>query len=280
MAHMTAAAPAHDPRIFEFRPSRRGLSRILSEDQRDAYDTLGFVDRVGVYTRHEIDLLRPRFDRLLQATAEDGGGGYSVQNMHTTCETLYDMLMEPRILDAVEDLIGPDIVCWSTHCFCKQPGDGKAVSWHQDAPYWGLTPTRTVTVWVAIDDVDAGNGALQLIPGSHRHGAIPMRQSAPEEDNVLWLTTEGWERYGAPVVNTLAAGEMSIHADLLVHGSERNRSTRRRCALAIRYCTPEVRQTGNHRTPSVICRGSDPGSYWRHFPRPDGDRAVPWRYTD
>ena len=98
--------------------------------------------------------------------------------------------------------------------------------------------------------------------------------SKPEENNVLWLTTEGYERFGAPEHLCLKAGDISIHSDLLLHGSEPNRSQRRRCGLAIRYATSDVRITSEWKASSIHCRGADPGPSWPHHPRPDGDKPV------
>ena len=83
-----------------------------------------------------------------------------------------EICLQPRMLDYVEDLIGPDILCWVTHYFSKEPYEETQVSWHQDASYWPLTPSRTVTGWLAIDRVDPGNGPVRFIPGSHLHGHI------------------------------------------------------------------------------------------------------------
>jgi len=148
------------------------------------------------------------------------------------------------------------------------------VRWHQDAPYWPLTPSRTVTVWLAIDDADVANGAMQVVPGSHRYGELPTRPSHEEEETVLWRTVDGIERLGQPHSITLRAGECSIHSDLLLHGSGRNRSERRRCGLTLRYHPPTVRSikaAKRDHASGIVCRGRDPSGYWQHVPRPAGD---------
>ncbi len=263
-----------DARVFGFIPSSQAPTRRLTQDQRATFDRDGFIDRIRIFDGSEVTRIRTDFDRLLQMSLAAGRDGYSVQNWQHTCASIHDLVLDPRILDCVEDLLGPEFVCWSTHCFCKLPGDNRTVSWHQDAPYWGLTPTHTVTAWLAIDDVDAENAALQVLPGSHLLGRMPMRESLPEERNVLWQTTTDIERYGTPVTTAMRAGELSLHSDLLIHGSEANRSARRRCAIALRYCTADVRNTGNWTAPSIHCRGVATCSHWPHHPRPDGD-SIP-----
>lgn len=130
-----------------------------------------------------------------------------------------------------------------------------------------------VTVWLAIDDADLGNGAMQFIPGSHVHGQIEFTESQEDESNVLDQTVGNAESYGdAPVVTELKAGQVSLHTDWLLHGSEPNLSNRRRCGLTMRFCSADVRalkEGWNVRT--IICRGSDSSGHWADNPRPDGE---------
>ena len=99
------------------------------------------------------------------------------------------------------------MVAWGSHFFCKLPGDGKAVSWHQDASYWPLTPARAVTVWLAIDDADVENACMKFIPGSHHYGHLTFRMSEDSESNVLDQTVENAEGIGKPVYDELKAGD-------------------------------------------------------------------------
>jgi len=135
---------------------------------------------------------------------------------------VYDILTNPVIVDRVADLLGDDVVAWGSHFFCKMPGDGRAVAWHQDASYWPLSPSHAVTVWLAIDDADLENGCMKFIAGSHHSGHLTYRRSSPEEHNVLDQTVENAESFGTIVVDDLRAGEASIHNDLLLHGSDPN----------------------------------------------------------
>jgi ectoine hydroxylase-related dioxygenase (phytanoyl-CoA dioxygenase family) len=132
-----------------------------------------------------------------------------------------------------------------------------------------------VTVWLAIDDADEENSAMRFIPGSHDRG--PLETAAMGEDSVFHKGVAEAERYGTPFTNALKAGQMSLHADMLVHGSLPNRSDRRRCGLTLRYCPPEVRitdETWARGVEAILCRGQDPTGRWRHHPRPDNDDIL------
>ena len=159
-----------------------------------------------------------------------------------------------------------------THYFSKEPGDRKQVSWHQDASYWPLTPSKVVTVWLAIDDVDEENGPMTVIPGSHLHGQIPFENSTAEENNVLGQSVQDPLAWGGdPVPFTMRAGQISMHTDMLLHGSEPNLSPRRRCGLTLRYMPPDVHTREAEHAHGYLCRGEDESGYWISWPAPEGD---------
>jgi ectoine hydroxylase-related dioxygenase (phytanoyl-CoA dioxygenase family) len=150
------------------------------------------------------------------------------------------------------------------------PGDPKHVPWHQDASYWPMTPARTVTVWLAIDDADPENAAMQFVPATHRLGPLEWRNT--DKPAVLGQEIVNIGQFGKPVSDDLRAGEMSLHADMLAHGSSPNTSARRRCGLTIRYCSPQVVSLDpSWMTMSVICRGHDPTGRWANVARPEGE---------
>ena len=175
------------------------------------------------------------------------------------------------LITAVVDLLGPNVVGWGSHFFCKMPGDGKSVSWHQDASYWPLSPTKAVTVWLAIDDADRENGCMRFIAGSHHSGHLTYQPSGSHEDNVLNQTVDNPEQYGRVVDDPLAAGECSIHSDLLLHGSEPNRSDRRRCGLTLRYAASDVEAGLGWGEKGVLVAGERLWDGWSDQPRPEAD---------
>jgi ectoine hydroxylase-related dioxygenase (phytanoyl-CoA dioxygenase family) len=270
------AATAEEQRILRFFPSDTARPlRVLTREQVETYNRDGIVHGLTPFGEADAERNRRDFDHLLEVASAAGLNSYSINGWHMTCASLHRLVTDPRIVDPVCDLIGDEVACWGTHYFCKLPGDPKSVTWHQDAPYWPLSPSKTVTVWLAIDDADEGNGAMRVIPGSHRLGALPIRRSREDEQNVLSLTTDGAEQHGAPMPVTMRAGQMSLHSDLLLHSSRPNPSTRRRCGLTIRYCTFDVRSSEGWNARSIIVRGSDPTGYWGTLKtRPEGENPF------
>jgi hypothetical protein len=255
-------------RDLTFRPASAERVRRLTAQQVEDYNRNGFVRRFRAYSAEQISSIRAYFDRLLEKTIAGGGNSYSISTAHMKYGGVYDILTNPVIIDHVADLLGDDVVAWGSHFFCKMPGDGKAVAWHQDASYWPLSPSHAVTVWLAIDDADLDNGCMKFIAGSHHFGHLTYRQSSPEEHNVLDQTVENAESFGTIVVDDLQAGEASIHNDLLLHGSDANLSTRRRCGLTLRYAHASVRAAMKWNEKGIVVRGSDPAGHWGNPPRP------------
>jgi hypothetical protein len=256
-------------RDLTFRPADVSRARTLTVAQIEGYNKDGFVKPIEVYSPDEILKIRTYFDRLLEKTIASGGNSYSISTAHMKYGGVFDILTNPRIVAHVADLLGDDVIAWGSHFFCKMPGDGKAVAWHQDASYWPLSPSHAVTVWLAIDDADLGNGCMKFVAGSQHSGHKTFRQSTPEEHNVLDQTVENAESYGTHVVvDDLKAGQASIHNDLLLHGSEANMSTRRRCGLTLRYAAAHVRAGMSWNEKGVIVRGADPSGHWKNPPRP------------
>ena len=255
-------------RDLRFHPAT-GEPKTLTSGQLAQFNRDGFLKELRVFSQAEADATRSYFDDLLAQVLAAGGDSYSISTAHLKHARVYDLLTDPRLVAIVRDLIGNDVIAWGSHFFCKMPQDGKAVAWHQDASYWPLTPSKAVTIWLAIDDADRGNGCMRFLAGSHHYGHLTYRPSDAAEHNVLDQTVEDAERYGTPVDVELKAGEFSVHTDLLLHGSEANRSTRRRCGLTLRYCAADVRAGLGWNAKGVIVSGHDPSGHWANPPRPD-----------
>jgi ectoine hydroxylase-related dioxygenase (phytanoyl-CoA dioxygenase family) len=125
-----------------------------------------------------------------------------------------------------------------------------------------------VTVWLAIDDADRENACMRFIPRTHHYGHLTYRLTENDGANVLNQTVDGAESFGEPIYVELKAGEISMHNDLLLHGSEANNSARRRCGLTLRYCAADVRAHMDWNQKGVIVSGSDPSGHWANQPRP------------
>jgi len=257
-------------RDLSFHPCMNRSPRVLSPDQVERFNQDGYLMPFQVFTSAEIRDLRGYFDDLLAQYTAEGKDSYSISSAHLRHGRVWDVLTHPRIVEIVSDLLGPSVIAWGSHFFCKMPGDGKTVSWHQDASYWPLTPSKAVTVWLAIDDADRGNACMKFIPKTHTLGHLTWQLSETDESNVLNQTVPGAEHFGEPVYVELVAGQASVHSDLLLHGSEANTSTRRRCGLTLRYTPGEVQAFLGWADKGIVVAG-EPHPHWGNRPRPDGE---------
>jgi non-heme Fe2+,alpha-ketoglutarate-dependent halogenase len=258
------------PRDLSFHPSTTTRPAVLTAEQIARFNRDGYLMPFRFFSADEAAEMRAYFDRLLARYAAEGKDSYSISSAHLRHGRVWDILTNPRIVAVVTDLIGPDAIAWGSHFFCKMPGDGKAVSWHQDASYWPLTPSKAVTVWLAIDDADRGNACMRYIPGTQVLGHLTWKLSEQDESNVLNQTVPEVEKYGDPVYVELKAGEASLHSDLLLHGSEANTSTRRRCGLTLRYTASDVTAHLGWADKGVVVAGPPP-AHWANRPRPSED---------
>ena len=250
----------------------------LSAAQIESFNKNGFIFPITIFSRSETAKIITYFETLLDSAKKIGYEDYSINGWHYHCRGIYNLMMNSSILEYVSDLIGPNVLNIMTHLFYKRSQDKRKVSWHQDASYWPLTPTKTITVWLALDDVSAQNGAMKFIPGSHLHGQIPFQPSDEEEHNVLNQTVSRPEDWGDNAVNIeLQAGQISIHSDLLLHGSEPNLSTTDRRGLTLRYMPSDVQCTdsnfGKNRR-AFQCLGTNPEKHWSIISPPVGE-AIP-----
>ena len=177
---------------------------------------------------------------------------------HLIFTWINELIRDARILDAVEDILGPNILAWGTNFFIKDPGDKAFISWHQDSTYWGLSHPDVVTAWIALSDVNIENGAMQMLPGSHLLDQLPHVDTFAENN----LLTRGQEVQvevdeSKTVDIPLKPGEMSLHHVRIVHGSGPNRTNTRRIGLAIRYVPTYVSQISGARDYATLVRGED-----------------------
>lgn len=258
-------------RDLRFHPSTTERPSVLTREQIAAFNRDGYLAGIRIFDEEEISAIRSYFDELLAKTLAAGGDSYSISTAHLRHGRVYDILTEPRLVARIKDLLGEDVIGWGSHFFCKMPGDGKRVSWHQDSSYWPLTPSMAVTAWLAIDDASVENACMRYIPGSHKLGHLTYTLSENDEANVLNQTVAGAETLGEPVNVELKAGEISIHSDLLLHGSEANQSTKRRCGLTLRFCPAIVRAGLGWNGKGVVVSGKDESGHWANPPRPETD---------
>jgi ectoine hydroxylase-related dioxygenase (phytanoyl-CoA dioxygenase family) len=190
---------------------------------------------------------------------------------HLLFSWLNDLVRLEPILDAVEDLYGKNLLCWTSNFFIKEARDPAYVSWHQDSTYWGLSKPDVVTAWVALSESDKSNGAMEVIPATHMLDQIPHKDTFAK-NNAL---TRGQEiavevdRTKAVAIE-LQPGEMSLHHVRIIHGSPANSSSRRRIGFAIRYIPTYVKQLEGNDSATLV-RGVDQFQTFKHEPRPTRD---------
>jgi non-heme Fe2+,alpha-ketoglutarate-dependent halogenase len=193
------------------------------------------------------------------------------QKPHLLFPWLNELVRHPRILDAVEQLLGPDLLCWGSQFFAKNGGDPGYVSWHQDATYWGLSSPDVVTAWVAFTPSTVESGCMRVVPGT-QHAQVPHKDTFVET-NLLSrgqeIEVDVDENDAVDVI--LAPGEMSLHHVLICHGSEPNRAQHRRVGFAIRYIAASVYQTSGVRESATLVRGRDANNHFDHELPPEAD---------
>lgn len=189
---------------------------------------------------------------------------------HLLLPWLWDLVHDRRLLDTIEDLLGPDLLCWGSSFIIKQPNDGRYVSWHQDATYWGLSAPEALTAWIALTPSRCENGCLRVLPGTHQ-AQLPHRNTR-DPRNLLGrreeVVTATDTSQAVDIV--LAPGEMSVHDVLVIHGSALNCSARRRVGFAARFIPGHVRPATGASMTATLVRGRDYGHY-RPERRPEGE---------
>ncbi|HXU41126.1 MAG TPA: phytanoyl-CoA dioxygenase family protein [Burkholderiales bacterium] len=246
------------------------MPKVLNATQIEQFRRDGFVFPLRVMSEAAAAECRERLEAFERAS---GGPlkGELRHKSHLLFAWIADLVRHERILDAVEDLYGPNLFCWTTNFFIKEARNPAFVSWHQDSTYWGLDRPDVVTAWVALTPANEANGAMGFIPGSHLKDQIPHRDTFAK-DNLL---TRGQEVMvdvdaSSQVLDVLRPGEMSLHHVRLVHGSPPNPSSDRRIGLAIRYIPTYVRQAAGDDSATLV-RGVDEHHHFEHEPRPSGD---------
>ncbi len=246
------------------------MAKILTQEQIDRFWRDGCVFPIRVMSEAEATEVR----RSLEAHEAREGKPLRAdlrEKSHLLFTWLADLVRQDRVVDAVEDLYGPNILCWATNFFIKEPNDPAFVSWHQDSTYWGLDKPDVVSAWIALTPSNASNGAMGFIPGTHTVDQIPHRDTFGEHN----LLTRGQEvavevDESKAVRIDLEPGEMSLHHVRLVHGSPPNPSNHRRVGFVVRYLPTHVAQTGGEDSATLV-RGVDEHHHFELEPRPPTD---------
>jgi len=246
------------------------LPKLLSDAQVSAFRRDGFLFPIRVMPSDDAEMLRTE----LEAAERAQGGAFkgSLRHKpHLIFTWLDQTIRHPAILDAVEDILGPNLLVWASSFFIKEAHDPSYVSWHQDSTYWGLSEPDVVTAWVALSESSIESGAMRVIPGTHKEQVAHSDTFA--ENNLLTrgqeIAVEVDEDQAVDVV--LHPGEMSLHHVRLFHGSPPNQSDDRRIGFAIRYIPTYVRQVNGPKDYAMLVRGVDEYGHFQLESPPKAD---------
>ena len=238
------------------------MGKILSEQRIAQFNRDGYLYPIPMLSQHEVTRYRQGL------AASEAWLGHPIDypekmKAHLLFEWMDELVHHPRILDAVEDLMGPDILLFQPTLWVKEPNNDAVVHWHQDSFYFNIEPFEYLTVWVALSDASIQAGCMNVSTGSHHEG----ERAHPEIELDKRLIRRAWairddDLGGRGVVPMpLAAGEMSVHHALMVHASAANESDERRIGAGITYIPPHVRPLGAMRSSAMLVRGNDPFHY-------------------
>jgi Phytanoyl-CoA dioxygenase (PhyH) len=249
------------------------MTVILSDAAIAQYRDRGYYYPLPVLRAEEVAALRGKLE-FFEASQGHPIEGAQRSKSHLLFKWLDDLMRDARILDAVEELIGPDILCWNSIFWIKEAHSTSFVSWHQDLRYWGLDCDDLVTAWVALSPATVDSGCMRVLPGSHRQELLPHADTY-DADNML---TRGQEiavevDEAATVTMALRPGEMSLHNVRLAHASGPNRSGDRRIGVSFHYMPTRSQQLVGGWDSAALVRGVD--RYHHFVPAP-----VPTRDMD
>ncbi len=248
------------------------MAGSLTSAQIQKYRRDGYLSPLRVMPEDEATRLLAKLEAVER---EEGGKLSNASNAkpYMLFPFLADAIRDARILDVVESLLGPNILCWAGGFFSKNPGDGKIISWHQDSTYWGLSEPEVGSAWLALTPSTVESGCMRVIPGTHTKDQLPHRDTFATNN----LLSRGQEV--AVEVNeadahdiVLRPGEMSLHHVRLVHGSAPNHANHRRVGFVIRYIPTHIRQVAGSEDSASLVRGEDRFGNFGPEPRPATDR--------
>ena len=242
----------------------------LSAAQVARYHDHGFLAPIPVFSAAETLAYRRRLEAAEAAAGPDNERAARA-GLPITHAWAWDLVHDPRIVEPIAAVLGPNVLLWSMDWFIKPPGTA-FVSYHQDATYWGLEPHHVATAWIALSDAGPRTGPMRFLPGSHR-GPLFEQEETFADDNLLsrGQVVKTPVDDAKTVLAPLAAGEMSIHHVRIVHGSEPNRTDDRRIGMVLRYCATDVRQTKAEGDRAILVKGVDEYRHFEMIPRPRSD---------
>jgi non-heme Fe2+,alpha-ketoglutarate-dependent halogenase len=245
---------------------------MLSKSEIASYDKDGFLFPKRVLNGADAAACRSKLEEYFSRFGDQArGSGPMTKRAHIVLRWAGELMRHPAIVDAVEDIIGPDIMCWSSAIFTKEANSRRFVSWHQDANYWGLSNSKVVSAWVALTCASKANGCLRLLPGSHR--TLVDHNDVEDGDNMLsrGQTMASLIDEQSAVDVKLLPGEFALFHVNMAHASRPNQSPSDRIGIVFRYVAGDVFQTKSDRDSASLIRGRDLTGFFEHEPMPAYD---------
>ena len=246
------------------------MGKALDSQRIADYWKSGFAFPVPVLSAEEAAGHRAR----LEAAEAAHGPLHYVVKPYLLLSSAWEIGRHPALLDAVEDVLGPDILLWDSAYVIKEARDSRFVAWHQDLTYWGLDSDEVVTAWVALTEARPENGGMRMLPGTHA-GGMKAHRDTHDAQNILHRGQEIDMAIdeAAAVDVVLAPGQASLHHGWVLHASHPNPSGDRRIGLTLQYLAPRVRQTKTDLESATLVRGQDRFGHFRPEPAFAGDFA-------
>ncbi len=245
------------------------MGKCLSDGQVEKFHNDGFLSPINVFSINEASELKDKLEDAEKIWPEAFSAS-ARNNAHLNFEFLDSIVHNKNLLDAVEDILGPNILAYASTLFIKEPRDPGFVSWHQDGKYMGLSENIGITAWVALSEANGESGCMSMIPGSHEK--MLAHKDTFGKDNILTRGQEVQNVDAGKAVDTpLRPGQASFHCPTVIHGSQPNRSEHRRIGFAIQTYIPTNVKSIHGRASAQLVRGIDTFGHFDLLQRPKRD---------
>lgn len=251
------------------------MPKLLTQEMIDSFYQNGFICPIRVVSEKTAYKVRGRLENIEREMGGNFTGIYR-SKFYLRYLWAYHLATTPSILDAVEDLIGPDILLYHNTTWFKNGGDQSYVTWHQDITYFGHEPSDVLSVWIALTRSAELNGCMQVIPGTHKLGPLPLATPDLNKKNMLPSgQLVDYDMHSVkPVCMPLQPGEASIHHACTIHGSLPNYSNERRMGITFCFHSPHLKQRGKRRTSALLVRGKDLHGHYEPEKAPTADESA------
>ncbi len=251
--------------------------KALTEEQLTYYRYNGFLFPLPALNQDEIAFFLASLEQFEDELGAPVAAADVKWRSHAYAHSLWfdTLIRHPRILDVIEDVIGPDILVWTSTFFIKEPNSPTFAAWHQDGTYFGLQPKEQVCAWVALTDAGREAGCMEHLsshgaPRQLHHAALGLKDSINRAGQTIMDPFD----QSNPVAMALPAGSFSLHHELSVHRSAPNHASHRRVGIGLNYIPTHVRVDGPVRCHAMLVRGQDRYGHFDLIDPPTAERDA------